>query len=148
MVKTLEKYPVVIEQPIVWGEMDAFLHVNNVVYFRYFETARIAYFEKLDVLDYMNRTGVGPILASTACRFRIPLSYPDKIFIGAKVTGIEEDRFAMHYVVESEKHGKTAAEGDGLIVVFNYRENKKAVIPDELRWKIVALEQTRGNVLT
>jgi len=148
MMKTLETYPVVIEQPIVWGEMDAFLHVNNVVYFRYFETARIAYFEKLDVIEYMNRTGIGPILASTGCRFRIPLSYPDRIFIGARVTGIEEDRFTMHYVVVSDKHDKTAAEGDGLIVVFNYRENTKAVIPDQLRQKIVALEMTKGNVLT
>jgi acyl-CoA thioester hydrolase len=148
MEKTIENYPVVIEQPIVWGEMDAFLHVNNVVYFRYFETVRIAYFEKLDVLDYMNRTGIGPILASTSCRFRIPLSYPDRVSIGSRVTGIEEDRFKMSYVVVSEKHGKTAAEGDGLIVVFNYRENTKAVIPDELRRKIIALEMTKGNVLT
>ena len=37
-------YPVVIETPVAWGEMDAYGHVNNIVYFRYFESARIAYF--------------------------------------------------------------------------------------------------------
>jgi acyl-CoA thioester hydrolase len=141
------EYPVVIEIPVVWGEMDAFLHVNNIVYFRYFESARIAYFERLDVLDFMNQKGVGPILASTACRFRIPLSYPDKVLIGARVTGIEADRFLMHYLVRSERHGKTAAEGDGLIVAFNYRESRKAAIPDELRKRIIALEKTKGNAL-
>ncbi|MCZ6911333.1 MAG: acyl-CoA thioesterase, partial [Proteobacteria bacterium] len=41
--KVLDDYPVVIELPVVWGEMDAFDHVNNIIYFRYFESARIAY---------------------------------------------------------------------------------------------------------
>ena len=39
--KQLENYPVVIEIPVAWGDMDAFQHVNNVAYFRYFESARI-----------------------------------------------------------------------------------------------------------
>ncbi|MFA6999978.1 MAG: thioesterase family protein [Candidatus Paceibacterota bacterium] len=136
-----ESYPVVIEIPVVWGEMDAFQHVNNVVYFRYFESARIAYFGKLDVMDLMNRTGIGPILASTSCRFRTPLTYPDKILIGAKVTNIEQDRFMMNYLVVSTRLQKAAAEGDGLIVAFNYRENKKAIIPDELKQRILDLEK-------
>jgi acyl-CoA thioester hydrolase len=135
-------YPVVIEIPVVWGEMDAFQHVNNIVYFRYFESARIAYFEKLDVMAIMNRTGIGPILAATSCRFRAPLTYPDKVLVGAKVTNIEEDRFTMNYLVASTRLKKIAAEGDGLIVAFNYRENKKASIDDELRWRILELERT------
>ena len=40
-------YPVTIELPIVWGDMDAFQHVNNIVYFKHFESARISYFEKI-----------------------------------------------------------------------------------------------------
>ena len=124
------------------GEMDAFQHVNNVVYFRYFESARIAYFEKLDVMDLMNGTGIGPILASTSCRFRAPLTYPDKVLIGAKVTNIEQDRFMMNYLMVSTRLQKVAAEGDGLIVTFNYRENKKAFISDELRQRILDVEST------
>ena len=141
MKKLTESYPVVIEIPVVWGEMDAFQHVNNVVYFRYFESARIAYFGKLDVMDLMNRTGIGPILASTSCRFRAPLTYPDTVLIGAKVTNIEQDRFMMNYLVVSTRLQKVAAEGDGLIVAFNYRENKKAIIPDELKQRILNLEK-------
>ncbi len=63
----LINFPVVIELPLAWGEMDAFQHVNNVAYFRYFESARIAYFSKLDLLMLMNQTGIGPILKSTGC---------------------------------------------------------------------------------
>ena len=135
-------YPVVIEVPVAWGEMDAFQHVNNVVYFRYFEIARIAYFEKLDVLDLMKRTVIGPILAATSCQFKTPLTYPDKVLVLAKVTTIKEDRFIMDHRVVSTKQQKIAAEGDAVVVAFNYRENKKALIPDELRQRILDVENT------
>lgn len=138
-------YPVVIEIPVAWGEMDAFQHVNNIVYFRYFESARIAYFEKLNLLDLMNRTGTGAILASTSCKFRIPLKYPDKVLAGVKITSIEEDRFIMNYIVVSTKHKKIAAEGNGVIVAFNYRENRKTLIPEELRQLIQDIEHIAKN---
>jgi acyl-CoA thioester hydrolase len=137
----LQDYPVVIEFPVAWGEMDAMQHVNNIVYFRYFESARIAYFEKMDLIGYMTETGIGPILATTSCRFRIPLSYPDQVRIGAKVVSIEQDRFVMHYLVVSAKHRKAAAEGDGVIVTFNYRENKKVAVPEVVRQRILDLEK-------
>lgn len=133
-------YPVVIEVPVAWGEMDAFQHVNNIVYFRYFESARLAYFYKLNLIDMMTRTGIGPILASTSCRFKVPLTYPDKVLVGAKVTSIEEDRFMMGYGVLSTSHQKIATEGDGLIVTLNYRESKKVPVPEELRQRILGLE--------
>ena len=138
----VEGYPVVIEIPVQWGEMDAFQHVNNVVYFRYFENARIAYFDKLDVIEFMKSTWIGPILAATSCRFKAPLTYPDKVLVGAKVTNIEGDRFTMNYLVVSTRLKKVAAEGDGLIVAFNYHENKKAIISDELRQRIIDVEKT------
>jgi len=138
----MDGYPVVIEVPVAWGEMDAFGHLNNIVYFRYFESARIAYFYKLDLIDMMTRTGIGPILASTSCRFKIPLTYPDKVLVGAKVVSIEEDRFMMGYGIFSTSHQKVAAEGDGLIVTLNYRENKKVQIPGELKQRILDLEGT------
>ena len=45
MSPVLEGYQVTIDVNVAWGEMDAFEHVNNVVYFRYFESVRMAYFE-------------------------------------------------------------------------------------------------------
>src|SRR6202140_1958640 len=52
-------YPVIVELPVVWGEMDSYRHVNNVVYFRYFENARIEYFRRLDWFSYEGQSGVG-----------------------------------------------------------------------------------------
>ena len=136
----LKHCPVVIETPVAWGQMDAFRHLNNTAYFRFFESGRIAYFERMKILEYMETTGVGPILASTSCRFKIPLTYPDTVSIGTRVSEIETDRFTMEYYVVSHQHQKVAAEGNGLIVCFNYKENKKASLPAELKKRIEDLE--------
>ena len=137
----LAGYPVVVEIPVAWGEMDSFQHVNNVVYFRYFESARIAYSEKIGLQEYKEKTGIGPILGSTSCKYKLPLTYPDTVYVGAKVTEMEEDRFAMNYVVVSHRHQKIAAEGDGVIVMYDYREGKKTAMPAEIRSRILALEK-------
>jgi acyl-CoA thioester hydrolase len=138
----LADYPVVIEIPVAWGEMDAYGHVNNIVYFRYFETARIVYFGKLESPDFVNRNPLGPILASTSCRFRAPLAFPDHLSVGARVARVDEDRFVMFYAVYSHRLQKIAAEGEGTIVCFDYRENRKALLPAELRRKISEVENS------
>lgn len=142
MTELLKDYPVRIEIPVAWGEMDAFSHVNNIVYFRYFESVRIAYFDKLRYLDLMHESGLGPILASTQCTFKFPLSYPDNVSAGAKVTDIESDRFVMEYRLVSQRHQKIAAEGQGRVVSFNYRDNRKAPLPEEIKRRIRELENT------
>ena len=141
MKELISTYPVLIEIPIAWGDMDAFQHVNNTVYFKHFESARISYFEKINFLEVMNKTGIGPILASTQCRFKMPLTYPDVVTVGAKVDTIAKDRFTMKYAVISNKFKKVAALGEGLLVTFDYQNNKKALIPDEIRDKIIDLEK-------
>ena len=136
----LEGYPVVVEIPVAWGEMDAFQHVNNVAYFRYFESARIVYSEKLGLHEHKERTGIGPILGSTSCKYKLPLTYPDTISVGAKIISMEEDRFTMKYVVVSHRHQKIAAEGEGVVVMYNYHEGKKTAIPDAIRQRLLDLE--------
>lgn len=141
MDQVLKEYPVVIEIPVAWGEMDSFQHVNNIVYFRYFESARILYSEKLGLHRHKDETGIGPILGSTSCRYKIPLTYPDTVSVGAKTVSVEEDRFTMKYVVVSHRHQKIAAEGEGVVVMYNYREGKKTNIPDAIRQLLSQMEK-------
>jgi len=138
----LNAFPVVITIPVAWGEMDAFQHVNNGAYFRYFESARMAYYERMNITDLISRTGIGPILAATSCRFKTSLKYPDTVRVGVKVTKIEADRFMMDHRIVSTQRKKIAAEGNSVIATFNYRENKKAVVPEELKKKIGDLEKS------
>jgi acyl-CoA thioester hydrolase len=136
----LKSCPVVIDIPVVWGEMDALRHVNNVVYFRYFESARMAYLTRLDMDEFGQRTGVATILASTQCSFRIPLTYPDTVSVGTRVAEMDEDRIVMQYYVWSHKFGKMAASGEGVLVPYDYLNNRKTILPDELKRRFLALE--------
>ncbi len=139
----LEGFPVVVEIPVLWGDMDAFQHVNNVTYFRYFESARIAYFERIGALEFMKEKGLGPILGSARCRFKLPLTYPDTVRVGARVPELGEDRFVMEYRLVSRRHRRVAAEGDATIVSFDYRRNTKASLPEEVAGRIRELESAR-----
>lgn len=138
-------YPVVVRQAVVWGEMDAYQHVNNIVYFRYFENARLEYFRRLAWFDFENETGIGPILAATQARFRKPLTYPDTVFITARIGEIGEDRFTMEHLVVSHSLEAVTTEGQGTVVAYDYRGNTKVCIPDELRRRIKDLEASCGR---
>lgn len=134
------EFPVVIETDVRWGDMDAFNHVNNVSYLRYFESGRIAYFDALELADFFGLDGIGPILAETSCRYKFPLTYPDRVSVGVRSEQLGEDRFTQQYVLVSHRHGRIAATGDGIIVTFDYSANRKAPIPDRVRERIEALE--------
>jgi len=142
MNELLTDFPIIVETPVIWGDMDTYGHINNTVYFRYFETARMAFFEELGFSEMKIETGIGPILASTQCRFRLPLTYPDTVSIGARITDIKEDRFSMLYRIVSHEHGKVAAEGEALIVTYDYNAKEKAKLPATIQDKILLLENT------
>lgn len=136
----LAGFPVVIEIPVAWGEMDAFGHVNNIVYFRYFESGRIAYFMHLQLPEFLNQSGVGPILASVNCRYKFPLTFPDTISVGTRVDNMDDDRLTMLHRIVSQRHQRIAAEGSGVVVTYDYRTNTKASIPEPVRARIAQLE--------
>jgi len=140
MSKEFDQCNVIIESPVVWGEMDAYKHVNNVVYFRYFESARMAYFDQVAINDSMKVDGIGPILASTQCRFKAPLTYPDTISIATCVSELSEDRFTMKYYVKSHASGRVVAEGEGLVVFYDYKNNCKHEIPSPIIENIKSLD--------
>ena len=135
----LADFPVTVEIPVAWGDMDAMGHVNNTVYFRYFETARIDCFAGLGLGSIERSDGVGPILHSASCRFRIPLTHPDTVAVGVRIGDIGDDRFVMSYRAVSRRHGAVAADGESLIVTFDYADGTKARVPDELRARLLEL---------
>ena len=129
----LAGFPVIIELPVQWGEMDAYGHVNNTVFFRFFESARIAFLERCGFLSAYDELKIGAILHSTSCRFRRPLFYPDTISIGARASEIHQDRFIMEYKIVSHSQNEVAAEGTGTVVCFDYAKRTKTEIPEVVR---------------
>lgn len=134
-------YPYVIEQELLWRDMDAYQHVNNAVYFRYFEDVRMAFFEEVGVVRLKNETQVGPILASTRCDYRAPLTFPDRIEIGTCIEDIRPKRFTMHYAVFSTGMEAIAAEGAGTLVFYDYDAGRSCEIPDVVRDKLESMQR-------
>jgi acyl-CoA thioester hydrolase len=127
-------FPVVITVPVSWGDMDAFQHVNNTRFFRYFEDARIAWFERTGLVDLSAAgSGIGPVIAQTSCRYHAPLRYPDDLHVGARVVRVGTHSFEMEYRVVSVALHAVAATGTAVIVAFDFATETKAVLPDSWR---------------
>lgn len=143
------RFPVIQAIPVAWGDMDAFQHVNNVQYYRYFESARLAHMlemfkavppsDPFDCRGFLEATAIGPILGSSSCVFKLPVKYPDVVFAGSYVVGASaadsshpaapteaRDRFVMEYALFSVKADRIAATGEASIVLFDYRAKRKA----------------------
>jgi len=136
----LEGFPVVESRAVQWGEQDAFGHVNHAVYFRWYETARIAYAERVGLMDLHKNQGIGSILASVTCDYRRQLRYPDEVFSAVRVIRIGRTSLTMEHKLVSREQGAIAAEGRATLVVFDYRNNKPRLVPDPARRAIEELE--------
>ncbi|QYJ75495.1 MULTISPECIES: acyl-CoA thioesterase [Shewanella] len=117
---------------VAWGEMDALQHVNNVAYFRYFETARIGFFEQHFPLESMYRHGLGPVISENQARYKRPVTYPDVLHVGVRVTDIHPDRFTLHYEVFSEAQQAITTTGSSIAVMFDFKLGRKADMPSEM----------------
>lgn len=134
------RYPVSIDIPVAWGDMDAMQHVNNAVYLRWSETARIAYFERMGFLSSMKDDGIGPILARHTIDYRRPVTYPDRVRVETGVSRIGGSSFTMAYRIWSDALQAEAASGESVIVVFDYRAGKTAPVDERLRAAIAAVQ--------
>jgi acyl-CoA thioester hydrolase len=134
--RALPAFPILVPLVAQWGDMDAFAHVNNVVYLRWFESARMAL---LAAIGFASADGVGPILHSQSCRYRRPLYAPDDIVAAARVVDVGDDRFEVELALYSAAAGAVAATGSAIMVSFDYAKNTKAPLPSSVRAALEAL---------
>src|SRR5260221_6322189 len=127
----LAHHPVLLTWPVQWGDQDAFGHVNNVVYFRWMESARIEYFRQA-AIGGMSNQGAGPILASIKCDFRRQLTYPDTLLVTASVASIGRTSMKMVHWVYSTQQQAVAAEADSVIVMFDYTSQRPILVADAI----------------
>ena len=139
MRELLKEFPSIIELPVQWGEMDAAKHVNNSVYIRWGESARIAYFDRMNLYNSFTEQ-IGPILGWQDCKYIFPVTYPDTISIGVKTVEIKYDRFFVECHMFSHKHQRLVAINKTSIIAYDYHNFKKVELPDEWIVKINVLE--------
>ena len=136
----LKHFPVIISFPLHCGDQDAMGHVNNVIYLRWAESSRIEYLSRLDVWHGSTTEKAGPIVASICCDFRLPLTYPDTVYVGAATTALGNSSFKMAHRIVSGNRGAVAADLDTTLVWFDYRVGKPLALPPEVRKAIEELE--------
>jgi acyl-CoA thioester hydrolase len=136
----LAGFPIVTEISVLWGDQDAFGHVNNVAYLRWCETARVEYFRRIGLAVPVPPDSVGPILATQTCHYRRPLNYPDTIVIGTRVTAIGNSSVRMEHKMISRASGEIAAESDSVIVTVDYSTGRPVRVPDAVRQAVGKME--------
>jgi acyl-CoA thioester hydrolase len=137
---SLDGYPVLSEIAILWGDEDAFGHVNNVSYLRWAESARVDYLRKIDFFPPLPPEGIGPILASITCHYRRQLTYPDTVVVGTRVTAIGNSSFRMEHRIVSRASGEVVADVDSTIVAVDYTMGKGVRVSEKVRRAIADLE--------
>ena len=134
----MSKFPINVNIPVAWGDMDAFGHVNNVQYMRYFETARVKYFDGL-MIGEGKKSPIQPVLASISSNFKMPVVYPDTISVKLRVSKIGNTSLQM----ECEMYnlaGHLVLDGACTIVMFDFRTGQPAAVPQEIRDFIEIIE--------
>ncbi|MBT8216239.1 MAG: acyl-CoA thioesterase [Acidimicrobiia bacterium] len=136
----IEGFAVVERVPVLWGDMDAFGHVNNTRFIRWFETARIAHFRRVGIKT-AEAVGIAPILAHVSCDFLSPVDFPADILVGARTTKLGTTSMIHEYVVaRADNPQQPVAKGTGVIVMYDYDAAEKAPIPEDLKQRIRDLD--------
>jgi acyl-CoA thioester hydrolase len=124
-----------MRMPIRWGDMDAMGHVNNTVYFRYIEQARISWFDQIDAAP--DPSGEGPVIVNAHCSFIKQFKYPGEIEIRTLVGPPGRSSFEMTHqlflVGADGEAGALHAEGGAKIVWVNFPAEKSVPLPESIR---------------
>jgi acyl-CoA thioester hydrolase len=117
-----------------FGDLDANRHLNNVVFLRYFETARIAYLrEVFPAHDPANpeEDAFGLIFAECHINYRSPVRFDEEVAVTCSIGNVKRSSFRVEF--EMRVGSRLAAEGYGVLVGFDYVAQTAAQLPDELR---------------
>ena len=129
----LMDYPSVVEVPVQWSDQDAFGHVNNAKYLTWFETSRIVYVKQCGMGHFMDNSKIGPILASATCNYRQQVAFPNDVLVGTRMSRVGRRSFTMEHRILSRDADGVVADGQSIIVMFDYEKQESVYVPEELR---------------
>ena len=118
--------------PVRWGDMDAMGHVNNTVYFRYFEIVRLEWLFRIGAPT--DPDGVGPVIVNAFCNFIRQIEFPGELLARHYVANPGRSSFDTYLTLErTDRPGTVYAEGGSKTVWTDFRAQKSAPLPDWLR---------------
>ncbi len=127
-----QSYPHFLRVPTRWMDNDVYGHVNNVVYYSYFDTVVNEYLIRSGVLDIEKSPVIG-LVVETGCRFFKPLVFPDVVCAGLRVARL--GRSSVRYEIGLFKNdGETAAAQGHFVHVYVERDSRRATdLPPQMR---------------
>ncbi len=140
----MDGFPIQIELRVDWGDLDLFGHVNNLAILKYVQAGRVNYLEALGLMQCQAEAKIGAILASTSCQFRQPLFYPGQITVCSTADEIKNTSFRICHVVYNQDR-EIAAEAQDILVLFDYSQRAKMIIPGDIRKRIEILQNGRSK---
>ena len=118
--------------PLRWGDMDAMGHINNTLYFRYMEIARLEWIFKVGASTDLQ--GEGPVIVNAFCNFLRQLAYPGDARVTLFVAEPGRSSFETYHTIErTDEPGVVYAEGGARVVWTDYRAKKSAPMPEWFR---------------
>lgn len=138
--RLLDGYPLVTAITLLWGDQDAFGHINNLACIRWAETSRVEYLERVGMWAKLPPSGPAPILASVKCDYKSQLNYPDTVLVGASVTRIGRSSIRMEHRIVSCSLDLVVADLDSTIVLLDYARNTPVPVTPKIRALIADLE--------
>jgi acyl-CoA thioester hydrolase len=132
-------FPCTLKLRIDWSEQDLFGHVNNVMFMKYIQAARINYWEAVGIYQDFPTTGIGPMLVAISCQYKKPLHFPGSIVVHTRMKFIKTTSFSLHHQVRN-MNNELCAEAEDVMVVFDFNKNEKVQFPDDIRKKVEDLE--------
>ena len=141
----MSNWPISTEIPVLWGDMDSFGHVNNIIYLKWCETSRVELFcgiwnlDALSMKKILDEEGIGPILANFNMNYRTPVISPDTICVKTRIKKIGNTSFGIEHQLTSKNNGsKVVADADSVVVMVNYKTGEKVQLDSENRKKLEA----------
>jgi len=123
--------------PIRWGDMDAMGHVNNTIYFRYMEQARISWFAALvPAKEAWQSTGI--VIANALCNYKRPITYPGTVEVKLLVGAPGGSSVPTYYELRVDQDPLPYADGEAVVVFVNMKTQRSSRIPDAIRERLLA----------
>lgn len=129
----------VVPQEVTWRDLDAIGHVNNAVFFSYFEWARTKFW--FDLHGKVGTRELGFIVARAECDFRRQLSLAQQIDVCVRIGETRKSSFDFLYEIRTRDGGKVAATGKVTAVLYSWDRGEKVQFTQELREKIRLFQQ-------
>ena len=140
--RTADGYPLSVPIEVRFRDMDSMGHVNNAVFFTYFENARIAYWRAVPAIR--SRRALDYILARAECDFRSPATVEDALVCDIRVGAFGRSSFTFEYRLRDERSGRAVAEGRTVQALYDYALRKTRPLDTELR---AAIEEFEGRTI-